>query len=133
MTPNPRIITRGDESVQVRRISRELTPAERERVLAVRRHVEEHLPELMAMGRAYKMQDDAARAAGKTLGQRRRAAGLSITEVANAAKLCEEELAQVESGELPPPQFDTLLRIADALGVKVSMSLHVQEPDAAAA
>lgn len=55
----------------------------------------------------------------------REAAGLSQNELARRAGVSQSGLSYIESGE-KSPSVDTLLRIADALGVTVSELLNAQ-------
>lgn len=75
------------------------------------------------------MQDDACRSTERRLGQERRAAGIDAAEVVGRLGVSEGQLAEIESGDLPPPDLGLLLRIAAVLGVKLSMSLDVHKAD----
>ena len=49
----------------------------------------------------------------------RRARGLTQAELAQASGVERSHLAKIERGEVEEPRTDTLLRLADALGVEV--------------
>jgi transcriptional regulator with XRE-family HTH domain len=51
------------------------------------------------------------------------AAGMSLADVAEQASMTRQAVLAIESGKNSNPKIDTLNRIAEALGLKLTLSL----------
>ena len=111
------------EEIEAVHVYRELTPEEQERYLAARKHVEEHPDEYLAEGQASRMQHEALQAAVKMLRKERQARGVSLGELATRLGVEEDRLARIEEERWPYPTLDDLAEIANALDVRLSLSI----------
>ena len=70
--------------------------------------------------------DDIARDRGKVMRTRRRQLGLTQQDVADLTGLARYTIGRVEKGD-PGTQLDTLGRVADAVGLVVTLSTRYRD------
>ncbi len=66
------------------------------------------------------------------LREARQSRGLSLSEIARRSDIDLASLSRLETGKNPNPTFETLSRYADALGLRIELSLIEIEPSAPA-
>jgi DNA-binding phage protein len=87
-------------------------------------------PELITTGNA----EESLLKALSTLSQARQSRGLSLSEIGRRSGIDMASLSRLETGKNPDPTFETLSRYADALGLRLELSLidiEVPTPESA--
>jgi hypothetical protein len=111
-----------------KRIRRELTPAEQERLRRARREAQEDRPQIERMARSAKAEHDAAlseiRGAIESLRTERNAQGLSLAAVEDRTGFSRSALCRLENDLDANPTVSTLIRYARALGKRLVISLE---------
>ena len=79
---------------------------------------------LKEAGRAAKAEADAAFAAMQLLKAERKARGLSLSEVSRRCGIDTSRLSKLENDLAANPTFETLSRIAHAIGVKLTIGVE---------
>jgi len=106
-----------------RRIKRRLSDDQRTRHAAIREQVAQERANLNARARAKKHQLVELRHAIVLLKQEREAIGLSLTDVAQRSGIDKSRLSKLENDLCPNPTLETLTRIAQALGVTLTIGV----------
>jgi hypothetical protein len=101
-----------------------MTAEERDRVDAVRRDIQQDLPELKALARAERESREAVRRMLQALKAEREMRGLSLQNIEDATGIGRANLSKLENHDAPNPTVQTLFRYALALGKKVGLRLH---------
>jgi DNA-binding phage protein len=116
---------------QAKRIKRQLTDAERERIREVRTLVEKEKPEILAQAREFKKAHELAVAqlheAFTLLRAERRSQGISLAELRQRTGIERSALSRLENDPEANPTIVTLTRVADALGKQIAITL-VEKP-----
>lgn len=102
-----------------RRIERELTPAERRRLATLRKKIDAERSDLVARGRQHKRASEAARALIAELKAARTRQAISLAGIKQRTGMSRESVCALENTEHPNPTLVTLLRYADAVGVRI--------------
>ena len=105
------------------RIERRLTDQERARHALIREQVAQEKPRLSARARAKKAELMELRHALILLKKERETRGLSLAEVAERSGIDTSGLSQLENEPSANPTLDTLMRIAEAIGVKLTIGV----------
>lgn len=100
-----------------------LPPALEKRRTAALKWVEENKAELDAKSRRYRRELELMGNAMKMLAAERRRRGMSLAEVAAASGIDKSRLSKLENNPQPNPTMQTLLRIARALGVELTIGM----------
>jgi predicted transcriptional regulator len=116
---------------QAKRIKRELTDAERDRVREVRKLIEKEKPEIVAQAREFKKARERAVAqlheAFVLLRAERKSQGISLAELRERTGIGRSALSRLENDPEVNPTIVTLTRVADALGKEITIQL-VEKP-----
>ena len=116
---------------QAKRIKRELTAAERERINEVRKLVEKEKPEILAQARELKKARALAIAqlhqAFALLREERKSQGISLAELRQRTGIGRSALSKLENDPEANPTIVTLSRVADALGKQIAIQL-IEKP-----
>jgi DNA-binding phage protein len=109
----------------MKRITRErrLTAEEAAKYQAVREQVTEELPDLLARHHQRVAALDKIEDLLKQLKSAREEKGLSLTDVSERTGMDRSALSKLESGGRPNPTVETLVRYADAIGMRLEVSL----------
>jgi DNA-binding phage protein len=102
---------------------RRLTTEEAAKYRAIRDQVAEELPELLARHQQRVAALDKIEDLLKQLKAAREEKGLSLTDVSDRTGMDRSALSKLESGERPNPTVETLVRYADAVGMRLEVSL----------
>jgi DNA-binding XRE family transcriptional regulator len=109
----------------MRRIVRDrrLTPKEAAKYREVRKQVEAELPELIGRHRERTAAFDQLDELLRQLKAARQEKGLSLSDVAELTGMDRSALSKLETGRRSNPTVETIVRYADALGKRLSVSL----------
>jgi DNA-binding XRE family transcriptional regulator len=109
----------------MRRISRgrRLTPEEAAKYRAVREQVAHELPELVARHQDRMAVLDQFQALLEQLKAAREARGLSLADVSELTGMDRSALSKLETGQHPNPTVETLVRYAQAVGKRLTLTL----------
>lgn len=109
----------------MKRITRDrrLTAEEAAKYRAVREQVAEELPELIARHHQRVAALDKIEELLKQLRAAREERGLSLGDVSERSGMDRSALSKLESGDRPNPTVETLVRYADAVGLRLEVSL----------
>jgi DNA-binding phage protein len=117
---------------QAKRIKRELTDAERDRIREVRKLVEKEKPEIVAQAREFKKARERAIAqlheAFVLLRAERKSQGISLAELRERTGIGRSALSKLENDPEVNPTIVTLTRVADALGKQIAIQL-IEKPN----
>ena len=105
----------------MKRITRErpLTPEEARKYKAICEKVSAELPELIAR---HHMREEVAELLTQ-LKAAREAKGLSLADMTEITGMDRSALSKLETGQRPNPTVDTLMRYAEAVGKRLTVSL----------
>jgi DNA-binding phage protein len=116
---------------QPKRIKKQLTDVERERIHEVRKLVEREKPEILAQARQFKKARELAVAqlheAFALLRAERKSQGISLAELRERTGIARSALSRLENDPEVNPTIVTLTRVADALGKQIAIQL-VEKP-----
>ncbi len=107
---------------KAKRIFRDLTAVEKERITSVRRGIEVELPELMDKARVVFAAHDAARKVVAELKAERNRKGISLADVMDRSGINREAISKLENSESPNPTVKTLVRYAAAVGLELRLT-----------
>ena len=109
----------------MKRITRDrrLTAEEAAKYRAIREQVAEELPELVARHDKRLAALDKIEELLKQLRAAREEKGLSLGDVSERTGMDRSALSKLESGDRPNPTVETLVRYADAVGLRLEVSL----------
>jgi hypothetical protein len=113
------------------RIIRPFTPEEREMFVRAKREDEEDMPLMIAEAKADMRRLERLAEARFALKAAREAAGLTVESVAAKADLGEQELGRLENERLLDVPLATLMRVADAVGVEIRLTVGAPASEAA--
>ena len=119
--------------MSMRRIVRDrrLTPKEAAKYREVRRQVEAELPDLIGRHDERMAALDQLDELLRQLKAARQAKGLSLSDVAGLTGMDRSALSKLETGRRNNPTVETLVRYADALGKRLTVSLADEKQDEA--
>lgn len=103
--------------------NRPLTPEEAAKYNAIREHVAEELPELVARHHERSATRDQLEELLKQLKTAREAKGLSLADLTELTGMDRSALSKLETGQRPNPTLETLARYAEAVGKRLLVSL----------
>jgi len=110
-----------------KRVYRELTPAESERLKRARHETEEDKEGILARGReirqARRQADASLREACQVLKAERVAQGLSLLDIEQRTGIASSALSRLENDQSANPTVTTLTRYAEALGKRLQICL----------
>ena len=113
--------------VEVQRVRRKGTAAEREHLRKARAESDAEKEEILRAGRRHKRNHEAAlselREAFRVLRQSREAQGMSLADVGERSGITRSALCRLENEIAPNPTVATLLRYAAALGQRIVIQL----------
>jgi DNA-binding phage protein len=109
--------------MELKRVNKPGTTEDRRRHAAIREQVEREKPSRRAAALARKEELIALRDAFLALKREREARGLTLTEVAERSGIDKSNLSKLENDPQPNPTLDTLSRIAQAIGVRLAISV----------
>jgi DNA-binding Xre family transcriptional regulator len=104
-----------------------LTDAQKKRLRASRKWVEDNEPRLTREALKAKAERMVIIKAFAELKRMREERGLSLADVAERSGIDKSRLSKLENDPYPNPTFNTLMRIADALGVALSINVIDKE------
>ena len=109
----------------MKRITRDrrLTAEEGSKYRTIREQVDAELPELLSRHRERIVALDKIDDLVKQLRSAREEKGLSLADVSERTGMDRSALSRLESGDRPNPTVDTLVRYADAVGMRLEVSL----------
>lgn len=107
---------------KTKRIFRQTTPEERQRIVKLQEALDKELPELALRARQIKQAHLAALQAINDLKAERERRGLSLTDVRDLSGIQREALCKLENSTEPNPTIRSLARYADALNLKLNIS-----------
>ena len=109
----------------MKRITRDrvLTPEEAAKYTAIREHVADELPDLIARHHERMETGDQLQALFQQLKAAREAKGLSLADVTELTGMDRSALSKLETGQRANPTVDTLVRYAEAVGKHLVVSL----------
>src|SRR5438046_100845 len=109
----------------MKRISRDrrLTPEETARYKTIREQVAAELPELIARHHARMAALDQLQELFLQLKAAREAKGLSLADLTELTGMDRSALSKLETGQRANPTVETLVRYADAVGMRLVVSL----------
>lgn len=105
----------------VKRVTGKLSEAQRRRHDRIRERVERDRPQLEHQAQAKKAELVALRDAMTMLKQQREARGMSLGDVADRSGIDKSRLSKLENEPQANPTLTTLTRIAEAIGVRLSI------------
>ena len=105
-----------------KRIFRQATIEERERIGDLQKALDRELPEIKLQARQVKMAHVAAKQAIDRLRTERERRGLSLTDVSRLSGIGRESLCKIENNAAANPTVRTLARYADAVGLGIVIS-----------
>lgn len=108
----------------VRRVKGKLTEAQKRRHRAIREQVGRDKPRLARKALTKKAERIALRDAMLSLKTQREARGLSLGDVADRSGIDKSRLSKLENDPDANPTLTTLTRIADAIGVKLTIQVN---------
>ncbi len=115
-----------------KRIFRQATTEERERIADLQNALDRELPEIKLQARQVKMAHIAAKEAIERLRTEHERQGLSLADVSRLSGIGREALCKIENNEEANPTVRTLVRYADAVGLGIVISFQeVGESDCA--
>jgi DNA-binding phage protein len=97
-----------------------LTPEEAAKYDAIRRAVDQELPEILSRRRAH---EELVEKLLQDLKAARESAGLSLADVRDKTGMDRSAIAKLENGHRANPTLDTLIRYATAVGKRLVVSL----------
>lgn len=100
-----------------------LTADEAAKYQAIREQVAEEMPELLARHYERIAALDKLEDVLKQLRAAREQKGMSVVDVSDRTGMDPSVLSKLETDERPNPTLDTLVRYADAVGLRLEMSL----------
>ena len=100
-----------------------LTVEEAAKYQAIREQVEKEMPELLARHYERIAALDKVEDVVKQLRAAREQKGMSLIDVSQRTGMHPSDLSRLETEERPNPTLDTLVRYADAVGLRLEMSL----------
>lgn len=109
--------------MEIRRVNRKLSDEQKKRHAKIREEVEREKPARSARSQARKEELIALRDAFIALKRERESRGLTLTEVAERSGIDKANLSRLENDPQPNPTLDTLSRIAQAIGVKLTIAV----------
>lgn len=104
-------------------VRRTFTPEEREQFERARREDEAELAQLRDEGRAALVRFERLRDTMRALKRARLEAGLSLADIDHRTGIGRGNLSRLENDPSANPTLETLLRIADAIGVELSIGV----------
>jgi DNA-binding XRE family transcriptional regulator len=102
---------------------RRLTPDEAAKYKAIREKVAEELPELVARHHERTALCEQLQALLAELKAAREAKGLSLADLMERTGMDRSAVSKLETGQRPNPTVETLIRYAEALGKRITISL----------
>lgn len=100
-----------------------LTEAQKRRHAEIRRQVTADKPRLVREATEHRREREALIGAMQLLKREREARGLSLSAVAEASGIDKGRLSKLENDPFPNPTLATLIRIADAIGVRLTLQV----------
>lgn len=102
---------------------RHLTAEEAAKYNDIREQVAGELPDLIARHAQRRFSLDKVEAVLKQLKTAREQKGFSLSDLSERTGMDHSALSKLETGELPNPTVATLVRYADAIGMRLEVSL----------
>jgi ribosome-binding protein aMBF1 (putative translation factor) len=109
--------------------NRRLTPEEAAKYKAIREHVAEELPDLVARHHQRMATLDYVQELLVQLKAAREARGLSLSDLTELTGMDRSALSKLETGQRANPTVETLLRYAEAVGKRLVVSLADAEEE----
>ena len=100
-----------------------MAPEEAKKLRAVRRKIEEELPELVARHHERERVREDLRKLLEQLRNAREKNGLSLTDLMQRTGMERSALSKLETGQRPNPTIETLERYAEAVGKRIVVTL----------
>jgi DNA-binding phage protein len=100
-----------------------LTNEQKKSVRQGRQWVEENRPRLTDQALVRKRELDALIEAMRMLKRERESRGLSLATISRRSGVDKSNLSKLENDPYPNPTLDTLIRIADAIGVRLTIAI----------
>jgi ribosome-binding protein aMBF1 (putative translation factor) len=103
---------------------RKLTPEEAAKYQAIRKQVDEELPDLIARHQARQATLEHLEQLFQQLKAAREAKGLSLADLTERTGMDRSALSKLETGQRANPTVETLMRYAEALGKRLVVALE---------